>query len=576
MGGSSRVTLGVFVALTIAALFLYAETLDYPFIFDDNHSIVENLTIRKLLDPEPTPAVMHGTPISGRPVVRFSLALNYAIGKLDVRGYRLFNLAVHLLVALLLYGIVRRTLLMEMLRERFARHASAIGFGSALLFLVHPLQSECVIYVTQRTESLMAFFYLLTLYAAIRGFDSHRRYAWYSLSILACTLGMASKEVMVTAPVLVLLYDRSFRSGSWRTLLAQRYRLYAGLAAGWIVLAALMRGGPRSDSVGFSAGAGAFDYAMNQCVLVAHYLRLIFWPDPLVLDYGFPDPLPLNEVAPYALLLALLLIATGVAWRRCPPLGYLGIWFFAILAPTSSFVPIATEVGAERRVYLASAAIVVLIVVAAYVLLQTVSTRMKRDLTVPGLALMTLLVGLLCWGTLNRNQDYRSELSLWQSAVAGRPANPRARVNLGKALYLEERLDEAVVEYRRALELKPGYALAHTFLGRVLYAQGNGAEAIDHFQQAVQLDPKLPVAQYNLGRAFHARREFDRAIRHYRQALRFGPLEPETHNNLGTALASTGDLEEAIQHFREALRLNPDYSGAQANLDRALTQPGAP
>ena len=128
MRSRSRITLGVFVALTIVALFLYGKTLDYPFIYDDNHSIVENLTIRKLLDPEPTPEVMHGTPIAGRPVVRFSLALNYALGKLDVRGYRLLNLAVHVLVALLLYGIVRRTLLVQTTRERFGRHAGAIGF----------------------------------------------------------------------------------------------------------------------------------------------------------------------------------------------------------------------------------------------------------------------------------------------------------------------------------------------------------------------------------------------------------------------------------------------------------------
>ena len=386
---------------------------------------------------------------------------------------------------------------------------------------------------------------------------------------------MASKEVMVTAPVLVILYDRSFRSGSLRTLLQRRWGLYAGLAASWIVLVALMRSGPRSDSVGFSAGVGALDYAMNQCILVVHYLRLVLWPDPLVLDYGFPNPLALAEVAPYALLLALLLIATGVAWLRRAPLGYLGVWFFGILAPTSSFVPIASEVGAERRVYLASASIVVLIVLAGYVLLQAVSTRLKRDLSKPAVGVVTLLVLVLCWATLERNHDYRSEVSIWQTAVAERPANPRAHVNLGKAFYEEERLDEAVGHYRQALQLKPRYALAHTNLGRVLYAQGHSVEAIDHFHRAVQLDPELPLAHYNLARAFHVQRDIDQAIRHYREALRFGPLDAETHNNLGAALAAMGDLDQAIQHFREALRINPDYPGAQANLDRALRSSGA-
>ena len=168
---------------------------------------------------------------------------------------------------------------------------------------------------------------------------------------------------MVTAPLVVVLYDRVFVFDSFRDAIRSRRGLYAGLAATWAVLAALMWSGPRSAVGGFSTGISPWTYLLNQAQMIAHYLRLTVWPRSLVVFYGWPVALTLGDVLPYALLVTALLAATIVALVRAPALGFLGAWFFMTLAPTSSVVPIATEVGAERRMYLPLLALIVLVAV---------------------------------------------------------------------------------------------------------------------------------------------------------------------------------------------------------------------
>jgi protein O-mannosyl-transferase len=179
----------------------------------------------------------------GRPVVNLSLALNYALGGSNVWGYHALNLAIHIILAgLTLFGVVRRTLLRPALRERFSPSAARLALVVAVLWTAHPLQTEAVTYVSQRCESLMGLFYLLTLYCFVRGADSQRCGWWFTLSVVACLLGMATKEVMVTAPLLVLLYDRTFVTGSFRKAWTRHRRLYLSLAGTWLLLGYLMAG----------------------------------------------------------------------------------------------------------------------------------------------------------------------------------------------------------------------------------------------------------------------------------------------------------------------------------------------
>jgi hypothetical protein len=271
--------------------------------------------------------------------------------------------AVHLACALLVFGLVRLTLQQPALRDRFGARALDLAFAVSLLWALHPLNTEAVDYVTQRTESMMALFYLATLVASTRAAAEESPRRWPIAAVALCAAGMACKESMVTAPVMVALYDRAFVFRSFKEAFTRRWPLYAGLVATWLLLALLLLGGARVNSAGFSAGVGVWTYLLNQAVMIVRYLYLAIWPWSLVSNYGWPAPLTLADVLPQAAIVCALLAATLAAMFRWPAVGFAGCWFFLTLAPTSSVVPIATEVGAERRMYLPLVALITLAVV---------------------------------------------------------------------------------------------------------------------------------------------------------------------------------------------------------------------
>jgi hypothetical protein len=170
----------------------------------------------------------------------------------------------------------------------FGRDALPLALAVALLWTLHPLQTEAVTYVIQRVESLMGLCYLLTLYCLIRSVDSPRPALWQGCMVTACLLGMATKEVMATAPLLGLLYDRTFLAGSFREAWQRRRWWYVGLAATWLPLACLVAGtgGNRGGTSGFNVGVAPWAYWLTQFQAVAHYLKLSVWPHPLVFEYG--------------------------------------------------------------------------------------------------------------------------------------------------------------------------------------------------------------------------------------------------------------------------------------------------
>ncbi|MES2693227.1 MAG: hypothetical protein V4773_07115, partial [Verrucomicrobiota bacterium] len=275
---------GVLVAAVLGA---YANTLRAPFVYDDTLAIPENPTIRKLwpLSAVLLPQIEGGVTVAGRPVLNLSLALNYALSGTDVWSYHVSNILIHAGASLLLFGIVRRTLARRehttatttaaVMAEATAGGSDAttpgrLAFAIAALWALHPLHTQAVTYTVQRAESLMGFFYLLTLYAFVRGLDEQaagrqpRR--WWALSVGACALGMGTKEVMATAPLLVALYDRTFAAKSFVAAWRERKGIHLALVATWLVLAALLwsTGGNRGGTVGLGVGLPLWAYPLTQ------------------------------------------------------------------------------------------------------------------------------------------------------------------------------------------------------------------------------------------------------------------------------------------------------------------------
>ncbi|HVW21470.1 MAG TPA: tetratricopeptide repeat protein [Opitutaceae bacterium] len=555
------------LGIVLATVLAYAGTLAAPFVFDDIPAIANNPTIRRLGDLRRvlSPSATDGSGVSGRPVVNLSLALNYAAGGLSVRGYHAANLAIHLGAALLLFGIVRRT------AERAGRpDALLLGAAVAGIWAAHPLLTESVSCVIQRTESLMGFFYLLTVYAFVRGTAGPRRGAWLLLSWAACLLGMGTKEVMVSAPLIVFLFDRTFVAGTFRRAWSERRGYYVPLAATWLLLAWLMagNGASRGGSVGFGHGIGVWSYALTQCWALAHYLRLCFWPHPLVIDYGTAVAPGLGAVWPQGLLVLALLGLTAWALARRPVAGFLGAWCFAILAPSSSFVPLVTQTAAEHRMYLPLAGVVALVVLGV--------AGPARTLLAPPLRIAGALglVAGLAFATWERNLDYRTEHAIWAQAVRAYPSNARAHYNLGTTLEHAGARGEAEAQYREAIRLKPDYADPRNNLGEQLLGEGRVAEAEAEFRAALRLQPANAQIAYNLGNALIQAGRPDEAIRFLEGALKLRPAYAEAESNLGVAYSLLGRYQDARLHYAASLRIDPRYEVAHFDLGNVLAHLG--
>ena len=226
---------------------------------------------------------------------------------------------------------------------------------------------------------------------------------------------------------------------------------------------------------------------MSQPGVLLRYLRMAVWPHPLVFDYAWPPPRNLGEIVPALVLISLLVFGTIWALRRRSPLGFLGAWWFLILAPTSSIIPLADR-AFEHRLYLPLASMVALIVCAGYRLLWSVrmSPRLRSGMA-PGIAVVMILA--LGQATIRRNWDYRSDVAIWADTVGKRPSNPRAHHNLGKALASQGVFPEAIAQFTEALRLTPHYEDAHYNLGLAYAKLGRDQEAMFHYREALRLNP---------------------------------------------------------------------------------------
>jgi len=555
--GPSRRQVYLAAALLVGAgILAYANSLTGAFVFDDLPAIRDNVTIRRLWPPLAPLSPPANTGIGGRPLANLSFALNYATTGLDVRGFHVGNLLLHLGSTLVLLGLLRRT-------PPFATQGAVWPAAAALLWCVHPLGTAAVNWLSQRTELLMGFLYLFSLYAFLRGAGPGGARGWLAASVAACALGMLSKEVIVTAPVLILLYDRTFVAGSCRAAWSQRRSYYLALAGTWAVLGCVLTTGLSQRSVGFGLGVSALDYGLIEARALLHYLRLAIWPTPLVFDYGPVHPASIPRLLGTFVVLALLVVWTVRAVRRRSPLGFAAAGCFVLLAPTSSFVPVAEQPMAENRMYLPLAALVSIGVSATAAV-----PRRPRSLALLAAA------AALALGTAARNRVYHSEIGLWADTVRKRPENPRAAYNCGICLLEAGRPGEAVPCFQRAIERKPRDAKFHHSLGNALLELGRPREALVSLAEAVRLNPNHAAAWYNYGTALLRSGEAAAAIERFSRAVQLAPDSAPMQNALGNACFQLNRLAEAIAHYEAAVRLDPTLADAHYNGGSACLEAG--
>ncbi len=621
--------------LLLAGLLAYGNSFHGVFLLDDMAHIRMNESIRDLSD---LPSVLNG---SRRPLVNLSLAINNQCSTLksepsqwpDSFGFHLFNITIHLLAGLTLFGIIHRGI--RLLEHPISIHARWIAFTAALFWILHPLNTQAVNYVVQRGESMMGLFYLLTLYGFIRSVKSRRPPVWLTCSVVAASLGMLCKAVMVTVPITILLFDRCFVAKSFATALRRRGVYYAILFATWFLLiwpTGVATGvlNPNIDgpaTVGFSfKDITPIEYLLTQGGVILNYLHLAFWPDALVLDYGWPVAHSMSEILPGTLIISLLgLLTLWLLWKH-PRIGFIGAWFFIILAPTSSFVPIK-DIAFEHRMYLPLATITTLITLGGVALLSLLSRKgILHPSAIRALAASLILVPGMAFAarTLSRNNDYSSGIRMWESVVRVRPQNLRAYAQLGAhhiqagqthknealkvlkrgmdvirqgdfppddvvvgsihnnlaTIYrlqgnmLQSRGDYAgaEVQYREESLLTPDNAQSHFRHGLMLNRLGRHEEAITAFHKTIELTPDDDAAHYNMGNALRKLGRMEDAAIAYRQAITHNPNHARAYTNLGYTMGQLGQIDEAIAFFQTALSIQPNLAPARNGLSSLLQQ----
>lgn len=617
-GTSARMFAVTFAVMVATTFVVYGRALDAPFVFDDRPAVVENQSLRRLWPPIGDADVrgpLHPPPFAPtarRPLPNLSLAVDYALYGLDPAGYRATNLVLHALVATLVALLVRDTLLLPYFAGAWTGVAAPLAIAVALVWLVHPLVSETVVYVTQRTELLAALFYVLTLWAAVRHWTatpssqsvpapaSAAAARWAGVAMLSSVAAMASKEVAASLPIVVWLYERTFLVDSWRATARSR-RLYAGLAASWLVLLALNAQGASGLSDARHHVSPLVWWA-TQAKVTLLYLKLALWPWPLAIHYAPAYLDTAAAAAPWIAAFAVLVAAVAAAVRRRPAARFVVVAAALVLAPTF-VVPLAKMMAAERRMYLPLVGLVILAVVGGARLLAG-----RRTAAIGAVAALLVVLGAV---TVRRLGAYETAVTLWTDTIRTQPDDAMAHYNLGVALVESGRpASEAMPRFEEALRLDPGHAGALDNLGLVLLRQRRFDEARARFERALAADPENAVALNNLGaleldlrrpaaaipffeRALAAEPELSKAIVHRNlgkalvavgrpepglghldRAVRLDPDDPEAQNGRGAALLALGKPAAAVPAFETALRLAPDDAGIESNLATALLQSG--
>ncbi|MCE9613331.1 MAG: tetratricopeptide repeat protein [Lentisphaerae bacterium] len=555
--------------LVAAGCLAYANSFRVPFMRDDIAAIEQNPSIVRLW---PLTAVLNapgqGNTTYARPILNLSFALNRAAFGHSPASYHAVNLAIHILNALLLFGLAGRLL------RRLSVDTAIAPFAIALLWMLHPLQTESITYMVQRAEALATLFYLLTLYALGRASEPvlpstapwrRPRRLWSCLAVCSCALGMATKEILVTAPFVALAFDRIFWSHSWRDLWRQRGPLHLALFATLGIQGALLATyGRIGHDAALTAGrATPWQYLLTQTGVIAHYLRLAFWPRALVFDYfDWPIAHRVGDVWPTLLFILGLALATLYALARHPRLGFLGLCFFALLAPTSSILPIP-DIAVEHRMYLPLAALTALAVMSIRNLVIRIQKRYPAN---PRLKLITghgSRITVLCLavalGTLThlRNRDYADDLTIATDTLRKRPASARAHYDMGIALLSLGDASRALPFFDRAAELKPDYGMAYFGRAESLTRLGRHADALPAYTRAYELAPQYffilnnrGAALLALGRARDALPDFDATLA---RAASYGPA----YLNRGRAFAVLGQSQAALRDLERAAHLLP-------------------
>ncbi len=583
----------------VLGLTIYSGVVNAPFVFDDGLYIVDNPPIRDLssfLD-------FSGT----RYIGLLSFAVNYAIGALDVTGYNLANIGIHIISAFLVYLMILllgKTPYMAGLLES----APGLPLLAGLVFLTHPVESQAVCYVTQRFASLATLFYLasIVLYIKYRLGVSGRKgrsfggVFFYLLSLAMCILAQKTKEISFTLPVMIVLCEFTFFAWNDRGSLARIKAVSPFLLTLLIIPltlflvtspdipvpdAALETGAGQLevwDEGGGSGSAAAsvvrnyqvqelmelssYEYFSTQLRVIVTYLRLLILPVGQNLLYDYPKyttiftlPVLLSLAFLSLFLLAVLLLLVKSRGGR-NPVGLLGafggLWFFITLSIESSVIPIKHLIF-EHRLYLPSIGAIILFSAIVIFLIKRLPVGLFLKPQRAPLIFTVIITIILSVATYRRSLVWADELTLWEDVVNKSPGLSTAHNNYAKAVENAGDTVSAMKHYREAVRIRPTFAEAHNNIGRLYYAEGDNVMAVTHYNLALSLNPALAEAHNNIANLYMVRGDNEGALFHYKEALRLRPANSDVLFSIARYYQMNGESGKAILNYKRAIAISP-------------------
>jgi Tfp pilus assembly protein PilF len=576
---SRLICLGI-ISIAFLGVLLYSHILHAPFVFDDYSSIIENESIRSI--PELLKNIYHN-----RYLPLLSFALNYAFGGLDPFGYHVINNLIHVINALLVYYLVFLTFETPFFRSRGDTTVASrffVAFSSASVFIAHPIQTQAVTYVAQRSTLMATMFYLLSLImyikwrliksqgSEVRNQKSEKRQKifnfksviWYLISVICAVLAMKSKEIAFTLPLLVILYEFCFFSETFKW--KRFFYLFPILLTILIIPLNMLKGhggGIIQDVDITSRETGNIsraDYLLTQFRVSMTYLKLLVFPVNQKFDYDYPvfhSFLDLQVFLSFLCLLTIFCLGGYLFYRsrftvHSSRLIAFGIfWFFVTLSVESSIIPIRDVIN-EHRLYLPSIGFFVACIAAFD---QAISAKKIKIGIVAGLIL------ILSLSTYSRNSIWKDSQTLWQDVIKKAPNNARAYNNLGVVFKNQGEFDKAIEQFKKSLSANRNYTAVYFNLGDVQYRLRNYDNAVAYLKQALtgKFDQQLHLDILNkLGRTYSAMGQTEKAIETFEEAARLFPTSVIVLNNLGVQYIKNGQNDSAIEIFEKAIKIREE------------------
>lgn len=573
--------------IIITGIIIYSNTLNAPFVLDDLSAIVNNPYIRMTSFSKSAFSNILLCYSKYRPTANFTFALNYYFVRYNVISYHIVNIIVHLICGILLFLFLQLTFRLNTARQSasykdFIR-PEIIALIAAMLWLVNPLDTESVTYIVQRMNSMAAMFFLLSMYCYIKGRLSQRStssesqstgtshiiyYSWFIAAGVAGILAMTSKQIAVTLPFFVLLYEWFFFQ-DLRPIKARRAWIYLLLAlSATLVLVLLFLGGNPLTTIAHTYMGKSFSVlqrVMSEWRVMIYYISLILFPLPgrLNLDYDYPVSHslfhPPTTVIALIAVLALLFLAVYTA-KKDRIVSFSILWFFGNLAIESTIIGLALIF--EHRTYLPSMMICLLVTLLIF--------RYVKPKQIAVLFLC-LAIGVSAIWTYQRNNAWKSEVTLWRDCVKKSPHLPRPHTNLGFALEKKNLINPAISQFKTALQYEPSYYPAYNDLGTCFQKIGDYKNAMYYLHRAIKQQPKRADAYINLGSVYTDTGELDLAVTAYQTALQIDSNNIDALIGMGVACLHQEKLGRAIALFQSAAEKEPGNLKAHLNLGVALT-----